>query len=155
MVGAQEIYKGGSGMSTLDDFVFSSKSYHGRGMFRFDRISYEHKMLLKSITKGQRIKFRNYRLIPRQVLQVLWDLDYLPGGKKPHEGMRVKVFLEFLRQGKYRDEKNRAIGVGLHDKIEQEEFPTKDLSYEVFVKGQGGKLIPISYLRKIPGTIFR
>ena len=142
-------------MSTLEDCVFSSTSYHGRGMFIFDRISDEQQLLLKTITKRQRRKFISHRLIPRQVLQVLWVLGYLPGEKRFQEGMRVKVFLEFLRYGKYRDEKNRALGVWLHDKVEQEEFPTKHLSIEVFVKGEGGKLVPVSYLRKIPGTIFR
>ena len=142
-------------MSILEDGVFSSTSYHGRGMFRFNRISYEHKMLLKSITKKQRRKYRNHKLIPWQLLSVLWGLGYIPGEKRPIEGMRVRVFLEFLRNGQYRDEKNRALGVWLHDKVEQEEFPTKDLSTEVFVKGEGGKLVPVSYLRKIPGTIFR
>lgn len=142
-------------MSTLEDGVLSSKSYHGRGMFRFDRISYDHKMLLKKITQRQRKKFREKRLIPWQLLQVFWDLDYLPGENRPDESMRISVLEKFLREGKYRDIRNRARGILLHDKIDQEEFPTKEISYEVLVKGEGGKFVPVSYLRKIPGTIFR
>ena len=142
-------------MSILEDGVMSSTSYHGRGMFRFDRISYKHKRLLKDITKKQRRKFENYRLIPWQLLYVLWDMGYLPGEKGPAEGMRVRGFLEFLRNGQYRDKKNRALGVWLHDKVEQEEFPAKDLRYDMLVGRAGDKLVPISYLRTIPGTIFR
>jgi hypothetical protein len=88
-------------------------------------------------------------------IQVLWNLGYLPGGKGPQEGMRVKVFLEFLRNGCYRNEKNCALGVWLHDKIEQEEFPTKDLSYEMLIKDEGHKFILVSNLREISGTIIR
>jgi hypothetical protein len=63
-------------MSILRDGVFSSTSYHGRGMFGFDRSSYKNKLVLKSIKKRQRRKFKDHGLIPKQVLQVLWDLGY-------------------------------------------------------------------------------
>ena len=70
-------------MSILEDGVLSSTSYHGRGMFRFDRIGYKNKILLKKIIPRQRNKFKGDRLIPSKLLQVLWNLDYLPGGKGP------------------------------------------------------------------------
>ena len=142
-------------MSILEDGVLSSTSYHGRGMFRFDRIGYKNKMLLKEITPRQRNKFKYDRLIPCKVLQVLWNLGYLPGEKQPQEGMRVKAFLKFLRNGQYLNEKNNARGVWLHDKIEQEEFPPGELSSEILIIDEGGKFVPISYLKRIPGTIFR
>lgn len=142
-------------MSILKDGVFSSTSYHGRGMFRFDLISYEHKMLLKSITKRQRRKFITVKMIPQQVLQVFWNLGFLPGKAKPQEGMRVQVFLKFLRHGNYRDEKNHALGIWLCDKVEQEECPIKNVTHEIFIKCGRGKFMPVSEIRKEPGTIFR
>lgn len=142
-------------MSILKDGVFASVSYHGNRMFRFDRISYEHKMLLKSITQRQRRKFIVSGLIPKQVLQVLWDWDYLPGKEKPQEGMRIKVLLEFLRSGTYRSKKNHANGVWLRDIIDKEEYTTDDVTHEIFIKCGRGKFGAVSILRKEPGTIFR
>jgi len=144
-------------MSILEDGVNSSISYFGRGMFRFDRISDEQKLLLKTITKRQRRKFREKRLIPRQLLQVFWDLDYLPGENRPDEGMRIPVLLNFLREGKYRDETNRARGILLHDKIDQEEYPSKIITHETLIQwGQSKKIfVLVSNERENPGTIFR
>jgi hypothetical protein len=142
-------------MSILKDGVFTSISYHGRGMFRFDRISIDHKKLLKSIKPRQRRKFENNGLVPRQLLQVLWDLGFLPSQKRPKEGMRIPGLLRFLREGKYRDEKNRARGVLLHDKIDKEEYPSGNATQETFIKCGRGKFMPVSILRKEPGTIFR
>ena len=76
-------------MPILQDGVYSSISYHGRGIFRFDRIPYNHKILLKSITQRQRKKFKNHELVPIPLLQVLWDMGYLPGHERPQEGMRI------------------------------------------------------------------
>jgi len=142
-------------MSILKDGVFSSISYHGQGIFRFDRISYEHKKLLKSIKSRQRKKFENIGLVPRQLLQVLWDLGFLPSEKRPEEGMRISGLLKYLREGKYRDEKNRARGILLHDKIDQEEYPSQNVTHETFIKYGRGKFMPVSFLRKEPGTIFK
>ena len=142
-------------MSVLEDGVFSSISYHGRGMFRFDRICYEHKKLLKSIKPRQRKKFENNGLVPRQLLQVLWDLDFLPTEKRPQEGMRIPGLLKLLREGRYRDEKHRAKGVLLHDKIDQEECRSQNVTHEIFVKCGQNKFMPVSFLRKVPGTIFK
>ena len=50
-------------MSLLEDGVFSSTSYHGRGMFRFDRIGYKNKKLLKEINQRQRNKFKEKKKI--------------------------------------------------------------------------------------------
>jgi hypothetical protein len=142
-------------MSILKDGVLSSISYNGRGMFRFDRICDEHKKLLKSIKPRQRKKFKNNGLVPRQLLQVLWELDFLPGERKPHEGMKISALLTFLREGKYRDEKNRARGVLFHDKIDQEEYPSCNVTHEIFVKFGRNKFMPVSILREEPGTIFK
>jgi hypothetical protein len=142
-------------MSILKDGVKTSTSYHGLRMFKYACISYDHKMLLKSITRRQRSKFKKYKLIPSQVLQFFWDRGYLPGEERPNEGMRLKEFLKFLQKGQYRDETNRARGIWLHDKIEQEEFPDKDLRYDMLVGVEGTKLSLVSNLRKQPGTIFR
>lgn len=142
-------------MSILKDGVLSSISYNGRGMFRFDHICDEHKKLLKSIKPRQRKKFKNNGLVPRQLLQVLWELDFLPGERKPHEGMTISALLTFLREGKYRDEKNRARGVLLHDKIDQEEYPTYNVTHEIFLKCGQDKFMPVSILREEPGTIFK
>jgi hypothetical protein len=144
-------------MSILEDCVFSSTSYHGRGMFVFDRISDEQKLLLKTITKRQRRKFISHRLIPRQVLQILWDLDYLPGENGPDQGMRIPVLLKVLREGKYRDETNRARGILLHDKIDQEEYPSKIITNETLIQcGQSKKIfVLVSNEREKQGTIFK
>ena len=142
-------------MSILKDGVFSSISYHGRGMFRFNCISTEHKKLIKSIKPRQRKKFENNGLVPHQLLRVLWDLDFLPGKKRPTEGMRIPRLLKFLKEGKYRDDKNRTRGVLLHDKIDQEEYPSCDVTHETFVKCGRGKFMPVSILREEPGTIFK
>jgi len=142
-------------MSILKDGVFSSISYHGHGIFRFDRICYEHKKLLKSIKPRQRKKFENNGLIPCQLLQVLWDRDFLPTEKRPQESMRIPGLLKLLRKGQYRDEKNRARGILLHDKIDQEEYPSQNVTHETFVKYGRGKFMPVSFLRKEPGTIFK
>ena len=142
-------------MSILKDGVFSSISYPGHGAFRFDRICYEHKKLLKSIKPRQRKKFENIGLVPRQLLQVLWDLGFLPSEKRPEEGMRIPGLLKVLREGKYRDGKNRARGILLHDKIDQEEYPSQNITHETFIKCGGGKFGAVSILRKEPGTIFK
>lgn len=142
-------------MSLLEDGVFSSISYDGHGVFRFDRICYEHKKLLKSIKPRQRKKFENNGLIPCQLLQVLWDRDFLPTEKRPQEGMRIPGLLKLLREGQYRDEKQRAKGVLLHDKIDQEESRPENITYDTLVGPEHGKLTPVSYLRNVPGTIFK
>jgi len=143
-------------MSVLEDGVYSSISYYGRSMFSFDRISFEHKKLLKSIKPRQRKKFKNLKLVPWQLLQVLWDLDFLPTEKRPQEGMRIPELLKLLREGQYRDDKQRSRGVLLHDTIENEEFgPEENATYDYLVGRNKSKLIPVSYLRKIPGTIYK
>ena len=142
-------------MSFLEDGVLSSTSYYGRGFFRFDRIGDANKKLLKKIVKRQRRKFKDDKLIPRQLLQVLWNLGYVPGTKAPKEGMRNGAFLKFLRQGQYPNQKNRANGVWLHDKIEQEEGSSGNITNEIFIKCGERKFGAVSILRKEPGTIFR
>ena len=142
-------------MSVLEDGVYSSISYYGRSMFSFDRICYEHKKLLKSIKPRQRKKFENIGLVPRQLLQVLWDLGFLPSEKRPEEGMRIPGLLKVLREGKYRDEKQRARGILLHDKIDQEEYPSQNVTHEITIKDVGGKYTLVSIQREKPGTIFK
>ena len=142
-------------MSMLKEGVLGSLSIYGDGLFRFERISQEQKNLLKSIKTRQRKKFENHGLVPRQVLQVLWDLDFLPGESQPQEGMRIPALLNFLKEGRYRNETNWKRGRLLHDRIDQEEFPTHRPTDEMFVRVGRSKFMPISALRKIPGTIFR
>lgn len=140
--------------SILKDAVFSSTSRYGRGMFRFNRISNENKHLIKSISKQQRGHFSDKKQVPWQVLEALWDMDYLPGNRPPKQGMRARALCDFLKSGEYRDEANRTLGIWLRDRIECEEFPEQEIRPEYYV-GIGQKLFPASYLRKIPGTIFR
>ena len=141
-------------MALLEDGVFSSTSYRGLGQFRFDCISYEHKRLLKSIKARQRKKFNQLGLVPWQLLHVLWDMDFLPTERKPKEGMRVPALLNLLREGQYRDDKQRARGVLLHDTIETEQSESEEnVNYEVFVKVGQSKFMPISHIRNMPGTI--
>jgi len=135
--------------------VLGSLSCHGDGLFRFERFSQEHKNLLRSIKPRQRKKFENHGLVPPQVLQVLWDLDFLPGENRPQEGMRIPGLLKFLKEGRYRNEANRRRGTLLHDRIDQEEFPTRRPTDEMFIRVGRSKFMPISALRRIPGTIFR
>jgi hypothetical protein len=144
-------------MSILYDGVFSSISYHGRGMFKFNSICDEHKKLLKSIKQRQRKKFKNHGIVPRQLLKVLWDLDFLPNEKWPEEGMRIPGLLKFLREGKYRDKGNHARGILLHDKIDQEEYPSKIITHETLIQwGQSKKIfVLVSNEREKQGTIFK
>jgi len=143
-------------MTVLEDGVYSSVSYLGRNMFSFDRISHKHKKLLKSIKPRQRKRFEYKRLVPWQLLQVLWDLDFLPTEKRPQEGMRIPELLKLLREGRYRDDKQRSRGVLLRDTIDREESgPEETATYDILVECGKGKFLPISYLRKIPGTIFK
>ena len=141
-------------MALLEDGVFSSTSYRGLGQFRFDCIPYEHKMLLKSIKPRQRKKFNNLGLVPWQLLHVLWDMDFLPTEKRPQEGMRIPALLKLLREGQYRDDKQRARGVLLHDTID-EELPgsEENVNYEVFIKVGQSKFMPVSHIRSMPGAI--
>jgi hypothetical protein len=151
-----EIMKRRKNMTVLEDGVYSSISYYGRSMFSFDRICFEHKKLLKSIKPRQRKKFENKRLVPWQLLQVLWDLGFLPTEKRPQEGMRIPELIKLLREGRYRDDKQRSRGVLLHDTIDQEESgPEGNAAYDILVECGQGKFLPVSYLRKIPGTIFK
>jgi len=151
-----EIMERRKSMSVLEDGVYSSISYYGRSMFSFDRISYEHKKLLKSIKPRQRKKIKNMKLVPWQLLQVLWDLDFLPTEKRPQEGMRIPQLLKLLREGRYRDDKQRARGVLLHDTIDQDQSGSEqNAGYDILVKCGQGKFMPVSYLSKIPGTIFK
>lgn len=140
--------------SILRDAVFSSTSRYGLGMFRFDRISNENKHLIKNISKHQRRHFTNKKQVPWQVLEVLWDMDNLPGNRPPKQGMKIRELCDLLANGNYRDEINRIHGIRLRDKIEREEFPELEIRPEWCV-GEGRNRIPVSYLRKIPGTIFR
>lgn len=143
-------------MTVLEDGVYSSISFCGRNMFSFDRICLKHKKLLKSIKPRQRKKFEYKRLVPWQLLQVLWDLDFLPTEKRPQEGMRIPELLKLLREGRYRDDKQRSRGVLLRDTIEEQESePEENANYDILVGCGWGKFIPVSYLRKIPGTIFK
>ena len=142
-------------MSLLEDGVFSSTSYRGLGLFRFDSISYAQKKLLKSIKPRQRRKFKNNGLVPWQLLHVLWDMDFLPTKNRPQEGMRIPDLLKLLREGRYRDDKQRARGILLHDKIDEEECLSNQVVNEIFIKGGQGKFVPVSFLREIPGTIFK
>lgn len=142
-------------MSILNDLVHSSTSYHGLGMFRFDRISYRSKMLLKSITKSQRKKYKDRELIPYQGLQALWNMGYLPGHEKPdREGIRKEALIHLLSNGQYRDSRNRILAISLRDTIEHEEFPENTVRYEILIK-DGRKFVPLFILREEPGTIVR
>jgi hypothetical protein len=143
-------------MSILSEGVFSSISFHGLGVFRFDRISYEHKVLLKSISKRDRQKFDRLGLVPKQLLQVFWDLGFLPGEVRPKEGMRIQKLLDFLQNGHYLDDRSCARGKYLRAKIMDEVSTTPDLpDHEIFLKCGRGKFVPLSHLRETPGTIWR
>lgn len=141
-------------MSIIEDAVFSSTSRSGQGIFKFNQISYENKMELKDISKRQRKNFKEEKLIPNQVLKVFFNMGFLPEKESPKQEMRINDLINYLKNGKYQDSKNRDKGTLLRDRIEEEEFPESEFGDEKFVKS-GGKLIPVSYLRTIPGTIFR
>jgi hypothetical protein len=46
-------------------------------------------------------------------------------------------------------------GVLLHDKIDQEECRPRNVTHEIFVKCGQNKFMLVSFLRKVPGTIFK
>jgi hypothetical protein len=140
-------------MSLLKDAVFTSTSYHGRKRFKFNQMTEENKILIKSVTKRQRRKFKNFKIVPLPVLEVLWNMGFLPGDQPPAEGMKIPVLLEYLTNGNYKDSRHHSMGIWLRDKIDLEEFKWDIDSYEMYIKS-GSKFIPISYLREIPGTIF-
>ena len=116
--------------------------------------------LLKSIKRRQRKKFKSEKdktkkLIPWQLLQVFWELDFLPIIEKPQTGMRLKSFLDFLSHGDYTDQRHRFKGIWLRDKIYEQEFPVIKREPAIFVGINDTNLIPVSYLRTIPGTIYK
>ncbi len=143
-------------MSLLYDGIFSSVSFNGRGDFQFNIISYAHKVLLKSITKRQRARFKKHGTIPPQLLQVLWGLGWIPGDKAPVHGMRVKALLKLLEEGPFESERQRRDCLWLYEKIVQEELMSKPKwlpSHQERYLGEGQKRIPLSEIRKWPGTV--
>jgi hypothetical protein len=147
---------GGKKMSMLNVLMGNRVLDDGYDMFKFAQLSDENQQLLRSITRRQRKKFIDKKIVPIPVLEILWDLDFLPGNRPPREGMRVSALLEFLNNGEYRDEKNRALGVLLRETIEKEECPEHDFGDETFIwDDKDETFIPVSYIRKQPGTIFR
>ena len=113
-------------MNIIEDGVFTKTSYFGRGVYRFDSISYDHKILLQSISKRQRAKYIRYGIVPQQLLVVLWENGYLPGVSRPTEGMRIAKLLDMLKEGKYLNKRHGDRGIWLYEQIVQDELmPTK------------------------------
>lgn len=113
-------------MNIIEDGVFTKTSYFGRGVYRFDSISYDHKMLLQSISKRQRAKYIRYGIVPQQLLVVLWENGYLPGVSRPTEGMRIARLLDMIEEGKYQNKQHGDRGIWLYEQIVQDELmPTK------------------------------
>ena len=143
-------------MSLLYDGVFSSVSLKGRGDFQFNILSHNHKMLLKSITKRQRSKFKKQGTIPPQLLRVLWELGWIPGDAAPRFGMRVNILLNLLENGPFMNERERLKCSWLFEKIVNEELMSKPRwlsSHGERYVGQGQKQVPLSEIRKWPGTV--
>jgi len=109
-------------MSLLNSGVYSSISNNGYGDFQFGEISMSHEFLLKSISKRQRAKFQRYGIIPRQLLVVLWENQYLPGKHTPQCGMKIKKLLNFLSEGSYRNLNHLQRGQWLYERIVKEEL---------------------------------
>ena len=142
-------------MSTLLNYLMGLCVFEARfEWFRIECMSKVNKQLIKSINKRQQKKFIDRTTVPIPLLEVFWDMDYLPGNRPPREGMCVKGLLDYLTNGLYRDERHRTRGIWLRDLIEAEEYPehVPDDGKVVMV---GQKFIPVFYLRDIPGTIFR
>ena len=143
-------------MSLLYDGVFSSVSLKGRGDFQFNILSHNHKMLLKSITKRQRAKFKKKGTIPPQLLRVLWELGWIPGDAAPRFGIRVNVLLNLLQNGPFMNERERMKCSWLFEKIVKEELMPKPKylpSHEELHMGEGLKRVPLSEIREWPGTV--
>jgi hypothetical protein len=143
-------------MSTLLNYLMGLCVYESKfERFRIDRMFKWNKQLIMSITKRQRIKFIVKKIVPLPLLEVLWDMDYLPGNRPPREGMRVNVLLDYMSShDNYRDKKHRARGIRLRDRIESEEYPEQNLVDDRLVTDANGDSIPIFYLREQSGTIF-
>jgi hypothetical protein len=109
-------------MSLLNSGVYSSISNNGYGDFQFGEISMSHEFLLKSISKRQRAKFQRYGIIPRQLLIVLWENQYLPGMHIPKCGMKIKKLLTFLSEGPYQTSDHLQRGQWLYERIVKEEL---------------------------------
>ena len=149
-------------MSIIKNGLYFSKDEKIRGFYKKQELSSENLSLLKGITPRQHKKFKSEKdktkkLIPWQLLQIFWELGFLPGKEKPEEGMRLKPFLDFLSHGNYRDQRHQLKGIWLRDKIDEEEFPQTIRSQEMYLKvpGEGSKWVPASYFRDIPGTIIK
>ena len=69
--------------------------------------------------------------------------------------MRLKSFLGFLSHSDYRDQGHQFKCVWLRDKIYDEEFPSQKREPAIFVGINDTNLLPVSYLRTIPGTIYK
>ena len=92
-------------MSILNDAVRSSTSTRGYGLFEFDRLESEEIQLIKSIGRNQRRRWgvreqknnkRNNRIIPCQVLKLLWLWGIKIVEDPPERGMRLQTFVDLL-----------------------------------------------------------
>lgn len=145
-------------MSLIMDGIYFKKNTKKKKFYK--NLSDECVSLLKNITRRQSKKFKSEKdktkkLIPWQLLQVFWELDFLPIIEKPQTGMRLKSFLDFLSQGDYTDQRHRYKGIWLRDKIYDQEFPSQKSEPAIFVGINNTNLLPVSYLRTIPGTIYK
>ncbi|MBA3009677.1 MAG: hypothetical protein KKF12_12505 [Proteobacteria bacterium] len=147
-------------MSIIKNGIYFGKDQKKKGFYKKQNLSAESISLLKRITPRQHKKFKSEKnkmkkLIPWQLLQVFWELGFLPIIEKPQAGMRLKSFLDLLSYGDYKDKGHQYKCVWLRDKIYDEEFPSPKREPAIFVGINNTNLLPVSHLRTIPGTIYK
>lgn len=108
-------------MSLLSQMVLCSTSCTGMLCENHDELPKKVKEALKSVTKRQRHKFVNDRVVPVPVLVALWYLGFFPGDEVPRKGMKILVLTEWLRQGLYKNEQAAENGHWLYTQIMKEE----------------------------------
>ena len=76
--------------------VMSSTSSSGIGRFKFDEKDSALKHIIWRIDKNQRNRWKKRRLIPLQILDILWSWGIEIGDEPPERGMSLGRFLDLL-----------------------------------------------------------
>ena len=78
--------------------------------------------ILKSVTKGQRHKFKEKEIVPIPVLKAMWHLLWLPGHKAPEHGMKILDLTEYLFKNRsYKNEQVEKNAKWLYQTIVKED----------------------------------
>jgi len=143
-------------MSIIDGLIKNSKMQTSLGRYTFDNNDPATKYLLGTINRNQKRRWRKKHTIPCQVLMIFWNWGIQLSPTPPEKGMGIKRFLEAL-WAFYKncsEPKTQQAALYLYENtVRLEMMPRYRGKGEIYLKGPKGKRIPMSYLKKLPGTI--